>query len=251
MRSKNTSSKPILARARKPAEAAARTPIQKFIAPIVKHWRAIVIAAGGVVLIGAAVGGFYWLRNDREDRAARAYAHLQGIAADRAADAALKAGKDGKIDEKTLEAATIKDLNEFISKYGNTGAGRAAQYELASLYFEAGKTKEAAALFAEVAAKGKGPERTMAAVGVADCAVAAGDYKSAIPKYQKVYDAAPDGFPGVAVGVKLAACLEHEGKADDAAKIYRRILDYNALSPFAADAAEALSKIEQVKEGSQ
>lgn len=240
-----------MARGRKPAETAVRTPIQKFFAPIIKHWRIIAIVAGALVLVGGAIGGFKWYQNDRENRAARAYAHLQGIAADRATAAALKAGKDGKVDEAKLEAAAIKDLNEFITKYEKTGAGRMAQYELATVYFESGKTKEASALFAKVAAQGKGPEKTLAAIGVADCALAAGDYKGAIAKYQPIYDAGPDGFPGLAVGMKLAACLEHEDKIDDAAKIYRRVLDYSALSPFAAEAAEALSKIEQVKEGAR
>jgi len=251
MRIKKTKHKPILARERKPLEAAAETPVQRFFKPITKRWRLIAGIAAGVIVTAAIIGGTIWYRHDREDRAARAYALLRGKAVTRAEEAAKKAGASGNVDEDKLVTATIKDIGEFTARYGETGTGRAATYDLASIYFDRGDYKKASANFADVKSKAKGLEKTLAAKGIGDCYLGQGDYKRAIATYKEIYDAAPDGFPGVAVGMALAECYRHEGRNKDAAAIYRRVVDYNALSPFAAEAREELTRFEEIEAGNE
>jgi tetratricopeptide (TPR) repeat protein len=249
MKVKKEKGKPILARARKPAEAAALTPAQKFLRPIVVRWRIIAVTAAAAVVIAGAVGGYFWYVNHREDKAARAYARLQGKTTERITEAAKKAGKDGRVDEKALKTALARDLDEFVKRYGNTGTGRAAAFELASLYFDQGDYKEARARFDWLRGRSRGPEALLAEKGAADCARAEGDIKGAITIYQKIYNRDPDGFPGVPVGMALAACYVHEGRTGDAEEIYRRILDYNSFSPYAPEAAQELTKLDQVRKG--
>ncbi len=249
MKVKKDKGKPILARARKPAEAAAVTPAHKFFRPIIARWRLIVVVIGAVIVAAGAVGGYWWYLSQREDKAARAYARLQGEATERAMEAGKKAGKSGQVDEKKLRAERAQDLEAFIKRYGNTGTGRAAVMELGSLYFEQGDYKKARDRFEWVRGRSKGTEALLAEKSVGDCARAQKDYKGAIATYKKVYDREPDGFPGVPAGMALAACYVHEGQSDEAAKIYRRILDYNAFSPYAPEAAEELAKMDQIRKG--
>jgi len=249
MKIKKEAGRPILARARKPAEAAAVTPVQRILRPVLVRWRVIALVAGAVLVVGGAFGGYLWYRDNKEDKATRAYARMQGKAAERAAVAAKKAGKNGAVDQKELDAATVRDLDEFVKRYGATGAGRASAYQLGSLLFDQGKYNDARKRFAYVKARSKGPEALLAAKGIADCDRAVGNYKAAITGYRTIYESGKDGFPGVPVGMALAACYNHEGQTGEAEKIYRRILDYDALSPYAPEAAQELAKLEQIRKG--
>jgi len=249
VRIKKKKRKPILSRARTSAEAGAETRWQKIFRPVVSRWRLVAIVAGAVIITAGAVGGFFWYRNDREIRAARAYGRIQTEAAARREEAVKKAGKEGRVDEEKLAAANRDDLEGVIGRFGNTGAGRAAMYELASLYFEKGDYKKAAELFRRVRTASAGLERKRAAKGVGDCLRAEGDYKAAIREYQGLYEESGDDFPATPVAMALADCYRKVGKSIEAAKLYRRILDYHRLSPYARDAAQRLAEVEALSEG--
>jgi len=248
MKVKRKKEKPILARARRPVEAKADTPLKRIWRGFAERWRLVAAMVGALVIAGAAVGGYFWYRHDREDRAGRAYARITENAVKRAEDAFKKAGKEGRVDEKKLTAGTMKDLDAFTKKYENTDAGRAAAYELAGLYFGQGNYKEARARFEALEKTGKGLERILSSKGVADCYRALGDYKKAIAKYREVYGQAGEKFPSVPTAMALAECYRHEGNTAEALKLYRHILDYHAGSPYAMEAATEYAKLEATAE---
>jgi tetratricopeptide (TPR) repeat protein len=251
MRIKKKKTKPILARARIPAERAAETRFQRLFSPVVSHWRIIGGVALGVVVLGGAVGGYFWYKHDREIRAARAYGMVLDRAAERMAAAAKKAGPQGNVDEKPLDAELAKELGEFVDRFGSTGAGLAAIYELASLRFEQGNYAEARELFARVEKDGRGLDQTLAGKGVADCDKAVGKYDAAITGYKAIFDRSGDKFPAVAVAAELAGCYAAVGKEEEAAKYYQYVLDYHRLSPFAGEAAVELAKIRAAEEAAK
>lgn len=244
MKIKKKKEKPILKRARKPAEAAAETRFQKITKPFVKRWKLIVVVVGSVAVVAAAIGGYAWYRRDREVRAAKAYAGVQERMAEEIKKAAEAAGEEGKLNEDEIMAKTAAELENLVERFGDTGTGRAATYELASLYFERGDYEKARDLFVTVEAKSSGLENVLASVGIADCEKALGNYDGAISKYRTIFDSHRGEFPSVPVAMDLAECYRATGKLDEAVKTYRYVLDYHRLSPYAAEAERELAKTE-------
>jgi tetratricopeptide (TPR) repeat protein len=195
------------------------------------------------------VGGYAWYRHDRELRAADAYAGVQERLAEEAEKIAKAAGEEGNIDEEKLLAKTTTELENLVERFGDTGTGRAATYELASLYFDRGDYEKARDLFSKVEAKSKGLEKVLAGVGVADCEKATGNYDAAIAKYRVIFDNHRGEFPSVPVAMNLAECYRETGKLDEAANTYRYVLDYHRLSPYAPEAERGLSEAEALMAG--
>jgi tetratricopeptide (TPR) repeat protein len=244
IKKKKRKEKPILKRARVPAEAAAKTGFRKFIDPVVRRWKIIAVVAGVLAVAGLVVGGYFYYRHDREMRAARAYGRVQEKIADLVEKEADKQGEEVKIDEEKVNALTVTELQNLVERYGDTATGRAAKYELASLYFDTGKVEQARPLFAEVAKKASGLEGVLGAKGVADCDKAAGDYEAAIPAYERIFESHKGEFPSVPVAMDLAECYKTVGRTEDATKLYRYVLDYHRLSPYAERAGRELAKAE-------
>jgi tetratricopeptide (TPR) repeat protein len=244
IKKKKRKDKPILKRARVPAEAAAKTGFRKFIDPVVRRWKLIVAVVGGLAVVGLVVGGYFYYRYDREARAARAYGRVQEKIADLVQEQVEKQGEEVKLDEDKINALTVTELQNLIERYGGTATGRAAKYELASLYFDEGKFEEARPLFVDVEKKGAGLEGVLAAKGVADCDKAAGDYEAAIPRYERIFEDYKGEFPCVPVAMDLAECYKLAGRAEDATPLYRYVLDYHRLSPYAERARRELAKVE-------
>lgn len=244
IKKKKRKEKPILKRARVPAEAAAKTGFRKFIDPVVRRWKLIAAVAGGLAVAGLAVGGYFYYRHDREMRAARAYGRVQEKINDLVREQLEKQGEEAEIDEEKVNALTVTELKNLIERYGDTATGRAAKYELASLYFDEGEFDEARLLFVEVEKKASGLEGVLAAKGVADCDKAAGDYEAAIPQYERIFEDWKGEFPCVPVAMDLAECYKSAGRAGDATPLYRYVLDYHRLSPYAEKAQRELDKAE-------
>jgi len=243
---KKKKEKPILKRARGPAEAVRKTGFRKFIDPVVRRWKLIAVVAGALALAGLVVGGYFYYRYDREMRAARAYGRVQEKIADEVRAEIEKQGEEAELDEEKINATTAAELTNLIERYGDTATGRAAKYELATIYFGQGKYEEAGALFAEVEKKGSGLEGVLGAKGVADCHKAAGDNEAAIAKYERIFEEHKGEFPCVPVAMDLAECYKRAGRTEDAAKLYRYVLDYHRLSPYAEQAQRELMKAEAV-----
>ena len=244
IKKKKRKEKPILRRARVPAEAAAKTGFRKIIDPVLRRWKLIAAVAGAVAVVGLAVGGYYYYRYDREMRAARAYGRVQEKIADLVREQIEKKGEEAELDEDEINALTATELQNLVERYGDTATGRAAKYELASSYFDEGKFEEARLLFGEVEKKASGLEGVLAAKGAADCDKAAGDYEAAIPQYERIFEDHKGEFPCVPVAMDLAECYKRAGRAEDAAPLYRYVLDYHRLSPYAEEAQRELAKAE-------
>jgi|GEM_PF-1198528 len=246
MKIKKKKGKPILKRARQPAEAAAETRFQKILKPVVKRWKLIAAVAAGVAVAAAAVGGYAWYRHDRELRAGRAYARVQERVTDEVKKAVEAGGKEGKVDEDKIAAKTVAELENLVERFGDTASGRAATYELASLYFDRGEYQKALRLFSDLEGKSSGLEAVLAAQGSADCHKALGEYDAAITKYKIIFESHKDEFPGVPVAMSLGECYQQKGQLDEASKIYRYVLDYHGLSPYAPQAERELEKVKAV-----
>jgi uncharacterized protein YcfJ len=107
MKIKKRKVKPILKRARKPAEAAAETRLRRIVKAVLGRWKVIAAAFAAVIVVGAAIGGYFAYRHDREVRAARAYARVQGKITDIEREAAEKSGEERKLAEDGIDAKAI------------------------------------------------------------------------------------------------------------------------------------------------
>jgi tetratricopeptide (TPR) repeat protein len=246
MKIKKRKVKPILKRARKPAEAAAETRLRRIVKAVLGRWKVIAAAFAAVIVVGAAIGGYFAYRHDREVRAARAYARVQGKITDIEREAAEKSGEERKLAEDGIDAKAASELESVVGRYGDTATGRAATYELASLYFDQGKYEEALKLFASLEDKASGLEKVLAAKGVADCYKARLEYDAAISKYRDVFESHKFEFPAVPVAMDLGECYRETGQLKAAAEMYRYILDYHPLSLYAEEAARELKNVEAV-----
>lgn len=246
MKIKRKKEKPILKRARLPAEVAAETRLQKIFKPVIRRWKLIAAVAAGIAVAAGAVGGYAWYRRDREVRAARAYARVQERIADEVKKAAEATGEEGKLDEGEIAGKAIAEFENLIGRFGDTATGRVASYELASLYFDRGEYEKALRLFSDLEGKSSGLEEVLAAQGSADCHRALGNYDAAITKYRVIFESRKGQFPCVMVAIKLGECYQKKGQLDEAVKMYRYVLDYHGLSPYAAQAQREMEKVKAV-----
>ncbi len=246
MKIKKRKTKPILKRARKPAEAAAETRFRKIVKAVLRRWKVIAAVVAAVVVVGAAIGGYLAYRHDREVRAARAYARVQGKISDMLREAAEKSGEERKLAEDEVDAKMASELENLVGRFGDTATGRAATYALASVYFDQRKYEEAENLFSGLEGKSSGLEKVLAAKGVADCHKARLEYDAAIDKYRDIFESHKFEFPAVPVAMDLAECYREMGQLKAAAETYRYILDYHPLSPYAERAARDLKNVEAV-----
>jgi tetratricopeptide (TPR) repeat protein len=246
MKIKKKKGRPILKRARQPAEVAAETRLQKIFKPVIKRWKLIAAVAAGVAVAAGAVGGYAWYRRDREVKAARGYAGVHERVAEEVKKAVEAAGEEGQLNGDEIATKTAAELENLVQRFGDTAAGRVAAYELASLYFDRAEYKKALRLFSDLEGKSSGLEEVLAAKGSADCHKAVGDYDAAITKYRIIFESHKGEFPCVPAAMSLGECYQEKGQLDEAAKMYRYVLDYHGFSPYAAQAERELKKVKAV-----
>ena len=218
--------------------------------------KVIALALSAAIVIA---GGWAWTayRHSSAAKATAAFRRVERIASadllpqkaeDKAEDKAAEKteGDDAprfKTEKERLEAAN-KEADAFIAEFGPGGLGRKALADKASRLIMLGKAGEAASIYESLAASERDPGLRMVELeGVAVAREAEGKLDDALRAYSDLADQAGRGskfYLDRALFAK-ARILEKQGKAKDAEKALREILDKVPKTPLRSQIDDRLA----------
>ena len=210
-------------------------------AAIAKHRRKVIAAVVTVVVAGVVGWGTMVYRNSQAAKATAAFARIDRIATagllpekakgEDAKGEDAKPEDDGlphfKTEKERLEAA-VKEADAFVAAFGAGGLGRKALFGKAGRLLALDRAADAAAIYETLSAGETDPDvKAMEREGSAVASEAAGKLDDALRLYTALADEGQRNgsfYVDRALFAK-ARVLEKQGKAKDAEKALREILD--------------------------
>jgi TolA-binding protein len=213
-----------------------------------KTWyeaNAKLVTYGGVALVVALAAALGTLAY-RQMNAGRATAMLAGALsvaeAPVVAPAAPEAGKPPvqrpgtyPTDRARFEAA-LPRLLAVANAFPGSDAGIMARYRAAAALVAVGRTPEGIQRYKEVVERSTGAYQVMARMGLAEAQLVSGQFDQAIASFKDVVALNSEDAPADGVLMQLARAYQLAGKADDAKKTFRRVVDEYPQSPYVAAA---------------
>jgi hypothetical protein len=222
-----------------------------------RHSKTVTVALVAIVLVVAAVGGFFAWRNSVDNRARTMLADAMVAYESRVAppmpattdpagnaSPAAPAQQPGTFpsERAKLEAALPKFL-ATADEYPSSDAGQTARYHAAAVLVGLGRYDEAVQQYDRVIADGSGLIAQMARLGKAEAQLRASQHDAAIASFKELSERQDAGLPKEAMLLELARAYRLAGKNDDARKTLTQIVEQHADSPFATEAKAELEKI--------
>ena len=205
------------------------------------HGRGVGMAAVLIVVALALVGGYFFWRNSREEKAggmlAEAMATAQAPVAPPAIGTPPTSGTFAT--ERARSEAALPKLIAAADAYPSTDAGVEARYQAAALLAELGRYPEAIQRYQEVIDRDrKGLHGQTARLGIAAAASLSGDHDRAIQQLQAMSGETTGAIPVDAVLAQLARAYERAGKPGEAAQTWKRIKDEFPESIYLQEATQ-------------
>ena len=205
------------------------------------HSRGVGMAAVLILLALGLVGGYFFWRNNREEKAgtllAEAMATAQAPVQPPAIGTPATAGTFA-----TEQARTEAALPKFLAAadaYPTTDAGIEARYQAAATLAQLGRYAEAAQRFQEVIDRdSKGIHGQTARLGLASTASLAGEHDKAIQQLQTMSAETAGAVPVDAVLAQLARAYERANRAAEATATWKRIKDEFPESIYFQEASQ-------------
>jgi hypothetical protein len=237
----------------------------QFGAKVSQNRRKVIAVAIAVAVVAAGGWGWTLYRHSAAAKATAAFQRVERIASadllpDKAEDKAADKADDkaaNKVEAKTetddaprfktekerLEAAN-READAFIAQFGSSGLGRRALADKASRLVVLGNAGEAASIYERLAASETDPGLRMVALeGIAVAREVEGKLDDALRAYTDLADQAGRGskfYLDRALYAK-ARILEKQGKAKDAEKVLREILDKVPKTPLRSQIDDRLA----------
>jgi TolA-binding protein len=215
--------------------------------------REITFAIVGLLLVAAAVAGYFVWRGRTEASAGALLAQALTIAEAPVAPPATPpqpgatppAAPAGSYptEQAKLEAAVPKFL-DVAARYPSTDAGLTARYHAACALATLGRSAEAQARYQEVVDRDRsGIYGQMARLGLANLEVSGGQYDRAITIYKELTADRETRLPMDGLLMQLGQAYARAGKTADAKQTFTRVLDEFPESLYAQQAKQELSKL--------
>ena len=211
--------------------------------------RDIGIAALAVVLVAAAVLGFFAWRQSRNAKANDMLASALAIyeapvlpppAPAPGSPAPVQQPGTYPTERARLEAA-LPALLEAADRYPATKAGITARYHAAAALATLGRLAEAEQRYQEVIDKsGSGLYSRTARLGLADVQLAQGKYDSAIDIYTQMSRDTGSQIPVDGVLMQLGRAYVRAGRKEEAVRAFNRVVEEFPQSAYVADARREL-----------
>lgn len=205
------------------------------------HSRGVGMAAVLILVALALVGGYFFWRGSREEKAgallAEAMATAQAPVAPPAIGTPAVAGTFA-----TEQARTEAALPKFLAAadaYPTTEAGIEARYQAAATLAQTGRYREAIQRYQEVIDRDrKGIHGQTARLGVAAAASLGGEHDRAIEQLHAMSGETAGQIPIDAVLAQLARAYERAGKTAEANATWTRIKDEFPESVYVQEATQ-------------
>jgi hypothetical protein len=204
-------------------------------------------------VVGVGVGwGWTYYRHSVAAKATAAFQRIERIAKadllpDKAPDKAAATEEDDvprfKTEKERLEAAN-KEADAFLARFGNLGLGRKVLADKASRLIVLGNASEAASIYQRLAASETEPGlRVVELEGVAVAREAEGKLDDALRAFTALADECQRGskFYLDRALYSKARILQKQGKAKDAEKVLREILDKVPKTPLRSQIDDRLA----------
>jgi tetratricopeptide (TPR) repeat protein len=205
------------------------------------HSRGVSVAAVLVAVALILVGGYFFWRSNRQEKAgamlADATATLQAPVAPPAIGTPAVAGTFPT--ERARTEAALPKLLAAADAYPSTGAGIQARYQAAATLAELGRYAEAMQRYQEVIDRDrKGLYGQTARIGLASAASLAGEHDRAISELQAMSGDTSATLPADAVLAQLARAYDRAGKSAEATETWKRIKTEFPESIYQQEAAQ-------------
>lgn len=203
--------------------------------------RGVGMAAVLVIVALGLVGGYFFWRSNREERAGALLA--DAVATARAPVQPPAIGTPAQAGTfPTEKARTEAALPKFLAAadaYPSTDAGIEARYQAAATLAALGRYPEAIQRYQEVLDRDRnGLHGQTARLGIASAASLAGDHNRAITELQAMSAETNGQIPVDAILANLARVFERAGKTTEAAQTWKRIKDEFPDSIYQQEAAQ-------------
>ncbi|HEY8550410.1 MAG TPA: tetratricopeptide repeat protein [Vicinamibacterales bacterium] len=216
--------------------------------------RPLLVGLIAVAVIAAAIGGYWYWQKNRNERAALLLAEARRI--ESAAIVPQETPAEGSTatpstpppgsypTEAARNEAALAKYRETATAFPNTVSGIAAQFHLARLLAEMGKTSEAEQAFEEVVRRdGNGLHGRMARLGIASIQIETGRYDPAIQTLNELSQRTDTDLPVDGILMQLGDAYARAGRIFEAVSTYTRIAEDFPESPFASDARAEVDRL--------
>lgn len=210
----------------------------------------ILAGAIGVAVVVVAVAGFVAYRSQTNSRASEMLGAAMTIEQATVAPAPVPGAAPAPAPagafptQKARDQAALASFMAIANEYPSTDSGIAARYHAAALLVALGRNSEAVQSYQEVVSRaGTSIYGQMARLGIADADANAGKFDAAITTYRELSASASADLPVDGILMQLGRAYDAAGKAGDARKTFKRIVDEFPQSPYAADARRAMDQI--------
>jgi TolA-binding protein len=209
----------------------------------------IIPAAVAIVVIAAAVAGYFTWRSRVEARAHTMLA--QAMVVDEArvgpppATGQPATGLSFATEREKHQAALTK-FKAVADEYPSTDAGLFAKYREATTYMALGVPASAVPLFQQVIDKGGNSlYADMARLGLAEAQAQSGQYEPAINTFKDLSQRKDGQVPVDGVLIRLGRTYLDAGKRAEAEQTFNRIVSEFPDSPFSSDARRELDQLKK------
>jgi tetratricopeptide (TPR) repeat protein len=221
-----------------------------------RNQRQITAGLVAVVVIVAAVAGYFYWRGRRDTQSRAMLADAMVVAQAQVVPPAPPPSPDGKAtpanspappppgsyptERAKLEAALPRFL-ATANAYPSTQAGIAARYHAAGTLVALGRASEAIQRYQEVVDRaGETLYGSMARLGKADAEAVAKQYDTAIAAYKELATRKDQALPVDGILMQLGRAYQMAGKTSDAMKTFQRIVDEYPQSVYSSVAKKEL-----------
>jgi thioredoxin-like negative regulator of GroEL len=206
------------------------------------NWKQAAAGLGGVIVLGLLYWGVSAFLGARTESAGKALDHALAIYS---APVGSAAPADAKIkfatDTERLDAAE-KAFKAIQSRYYLTPQARLVPLYLAHIAADRGDIDQAARTLAAIASKHNAdPEVRIATLDLIRLRIAQGEGKQLVPELEAMVAGRDPRLPRDVALYELAQVWDHEGKPDEAAKLYRNLVENYPESSYRFDAQQHLA----------
>ncbi len=234
------------------------TTLQETIARLDEHRQQLMWLAAAIIVIGLAVAGYSWRRQQTIAKSSALLADAMAVAEAPVAPAtpppatanasttpppAPPAGSFP--DERARLEAAVKKYMVAADAYPTSSAGLAARYSAAAALAELGRLPEAAQRYQEVIDKGGSSiHARMARLGLAEVKSQQGQYDQAIATFKELAATSKD-LPVDGILMQLGRTYVAAGRTAEAKQTFKRLTDEFPTSPYVGDARQQLEALGQ------
>jgi len=206
------------------------------------NWRQALTGLGGVLVVALVWWGVTAFMAGRSEAGSKAIADALAIYEAPVGASGASGEKSTYATDAERLAAAEKAFEGVKSRYWLTPQARMAELYLARIAADRGDLTQAIRRLGEITSKRSGdPLVRLAMLDLIRLRVARGEGSQLVGQLEAMVAGKDPRLPRDAALFELARVREHEGKTDDAHRLYRKLIEDYPDSPYRADAQQRLS----------